>query len=83
MNSLNENASTTAADNHYKAVVRALVAETLMFSTFLQKMSQEKTFLREQSGGGGGEANGSSSEGDGAGLEGLNFSVWVSIASGH
>lgn len=80
--SLTVNDGVSAADNHYKAVVRALVAETLELSTFLEKVTQGTNFIRAPNayrGHSGGGERGSNSDADNAGLDGLHFSDWVSL----
>lgn len=58
------------ADAHYRAVCRALVAEALELSSFLQKVSEGTNDLRQKT------DTIASSEA----LDCLNFQDWVSVA---
>ncbi|XP_075211533.1 spire type actin nucleation factor isoform X2 [Lycorma delicatula] len=57
------------ADNHYRAVCRALVAEAIELSTFLEKVSQGTKDLRAK-------ADAAASSAD---LDNLNFSDWARL----
>ncbi|OXA64359.1 Protein spire 1 [Folsomia candida] len=73
------NGNQTAADNHYKAVVRALVAETLELSTFLEKVAQGTHELRAPRSSSRSSGGSNSDGGSGESLEGLHFTVWARL----
>lgn len=56
------------ADSHYRAVCRALVAEALELSSFLQKVSEGTNDLRRKA----------DTEASSEALDNLNFVDWVS-----
>uniref|UniRef100_T1J523 KIND domain-containing protein n=1 Tax=Strigamia maritima TaxID=126957 RepID=T1J523_STRMM len=60
------------ADSHYKAVCRALVAEALELSSFLEKITQGKEELNEL-------RRNTPDVSDGADLEALKFSDWARL----
>lgn len=66
-----------AADSHYKAVCRALVAEALELSMFLEKVSQRKEQLSSNSAGRSGHSSTINAD-PGHDLDKLHLHDWVS-----